>query len=476
MKKQIKCLIAGVTLIIGTGSLVAQSLDDFLSPANDDPEKGVKAPKKVMKPGEVEVVKESVQKEGGSTPKVKAANKQDAINAGIKKDFTTDVFLIEAGSGLGVVARGDASYTSDFPNRDARLLIKREALVTAYARAKGNLAEFLHGLNNRGEQLVDSSFERLIVSDNTLANSGLKITEKIDQKVEGLLRGYVTYEIQDDDKEENITIYIVTTPKTQGRTMRSSGALLNASSMKEGVEHIFAELKNGLTSPVGGRIVSYPVLKDGKPTGETRLWSIGFGSAIVSKSIKGADRQLLKAAKRQSKDVAKMRAADSLCGIIVGDAVMWKRGMNSSSVNKMKTFDRVNGADPMNDPTAAVVPVEGARREFAQVMSATNTYGFAREGKIPPGCQQASWESADGDWVYHAYIYEPKETLLARNLRDAMVNGPSILERGNDQTRPKNPGQPPAKGGKGKAGDSAPQDDLPIGRLPSGRLKKKKDL
>ena len=155
MKKQIKCVMVGVALIIGAGSLAAQTLDDFLSPANNDPNKGVKAPKRVMKPGAVVVTKEKVQKEGGSTPKVKAANKQDAINAGIKKNFDTDVFLIDAGSGLGVVARGDASYTSDLPNRDARLLIKREALVTAYARAKGNLAEFLHGLNNRGEQWIE---------------------------------------------------------------------------------------------------------------------------------------------------------------------------------------------------------------------------------------------------------------------------------------------------------------------------------
>ena len=446
-------------------SAQAPSLDDFLPPAQDDSEKGKVAPREVEKPNQVKVETESVTENGEKTPVVKAANAQDAINAGIKEDFEQDVFLIEAGSGIGVVARGDASYSSDAKNRDARLLLKREAAVTAYARAKGNLAEFLNGLNARGKTRIDNSFDRLIDSDKTLFNTGYTRSENLNQRIDGLLRGFVTYEVKDKEKTENYEVYIVTTPKTQGKTVRPSVAMLATDNLRDGIEHVFAEIKNGLVPPVGGRIVTYPI----KETGKQGLWYVGFGSAIIPSNVKGLDRQALKDLKRQAKDLAKLRAADAICGIIVGDSVMWERGSSQKTINDFKTFDTVSQEDPLGNPTESVVPVEAARRSITQVTKASNVFVSARNGRVPAGCQQTSWSTTDGDWAYHAYIYSPEATLIAKELQIAMVKGPSILEQGD---RFKRPGSGDKKPGNGPAGTGIGSDkkDRPIGRLPSGRV------
>ena len=103
------------------------------------------------------------------------------------------------------------------------------------------------------------------------------------------------------------------------------------------------------------------------------------------------------------------------------------------------------------------------------VYKSSNVFVSARNGRVPAGCQQTSWSTTDGDWAYHAYIYSPEATLIAKELQIAMVKGPSILEQGD---RFKRPGSGDKKPGKRPAGTGIGSDkkDRPIGRLPSGRV------
>ena len=182
-----------LSLVTGTSMFPAAfaqapSADDFVVPATAASQQTSASSREIKEPNKVKVSQQQVTTAGGRTPVVQAASMQDAINTAVT--LKQNIVQIETGSGLGVVARGYGSYTQ-YPNRNASLISKRQAYTKAYMMAKKELTLHLYGLSNESKQKWSRAMDTLDTATNTLANTGAIMSESIEQKTEGLIRGFV---------------------------------------------------------------------------------------------------------------------------------------------------------------------------------------------------------------------------------------------------------------------------------------------
>lgn len=472
MKKWVKTghMWCGAVLAAGTLAVQAQmpSLDDFMPPVANDPAQGVVAPTAPALTDQVQVTQEKVTAEGPAMPVVTAANAQDSVIVAKQKllDQKQDAVMIKYPSGLGFMARGSASYMES-QNRNVSLLSRREAYVTAYMKARANLARILHGLSNESEAQLVEVLDKYNDSNanQSLANKKAVSSETIAQKVEGMIRGYSTYAVEDNPAKKEVQVIIVTTPKTQGRTMRVSGGAVLANNAAEGIKQVYGELKAGIVPPVGGKVIEVP--SDGGST----FFFIAFGSAIIPSH---EDADLARELRIDAFEEAEMRAAASLCAIIVGDDMAWERGMTSQSEKSIKDFD---WQKVQQDPTSGEAvnlpkPLGETRKSYVQTASKTSAYANAQRGQLPPGLSVQKWETEDGDWAFSAIVYNPEMTMMAADARDAMIKEPGILERGNAFS-----GQRWQTTGGAVVGKPVdPKKDAPIQQSPSGVVSQDEDL
>ena len=436
------------------------SLDSFLAPIANQPEKGLVAPTAVKEPDKVKVSEAQVTEKGPKTPVVEAATAQDAVVAAVQemKKEKKDVVHIKAGSGIGVVARGYSSY-SEYPNRNATLISKRQAYVKAFMDAKKNLTQHLNGLSVQAKQELAKSMDLYDDANKSLANTENVLHETNEQKIEGLIRGFVTYDVSDNMKDKEVEVSIVTTPKTRGETMRASGGVIIAETLQDGMRQVFSELRAMIIPPDGGKVISVP---DGK--GE-QLYFVAFGSEIVRDNKNPEVRRELRT---QAADTAKMRAAANLCGLLLGDKNLWKSGFSTTTSQQNKQFDVVTKEDPLSKATVVTrVPLEQTQSAFESTMSKKTEYKSFQAGKLPPGLDAVQWETADGDWMFAAYVYNPYLTLEAENIKNSMLNGPSILERGNS-IADKQPKKPVGAAVVDQKDEPDSKDKPPVGQGPSG--------
>lgn len=450
-------VISAITVSTTLGQM--PSFDEFMAPAADEPSKGIVAPKKLTKPDAVKTSEKSLSSVESKTPVVEAATTQDALIVAEQKLKTldSDIVQIKVGSGVGYLAKGEASYRVH-SNRNASLEDKREAYATAYIKAKANLAKFLYGMTNDSKQELKESIDMHMDSDkDTLVNKKSVTLETIDQMVDGMLRGFVTYEVEDDEKNKVVRVSIVTTPKTQGKTMRAGGVVL-AENLRDGMKQVFTELKNGIVAPVGGRVVSVP-------NGESDLlYFISFGSSVISNH---KDAEIARELRIDALEEADMRAAASMCSLIIGDQTSWQRGMNNKTIKESKDFEKVMQTDPTSkQPVCVIKPLDETRKSYVKIKSKTNSYVSAQRGKLPAGLTAQKWISEDGDWAFVAYVYNPYSTAAANKLRKEM-QGPSILDLGGDV----------ADHAEGAGnGDGSTKPKKPIGKGPTGKVSPDEDL
>jgi hypothetical protein len=207
-----------------------------------------------------------------------------------------------------------------------------------------------------------------------------------------------------------------------------------------------------------------------KSAGKEELFFVAFGSEInrINKNPQ-VERQL----RAQSAQVAQQRAAAGLVALIIGENSAWKGGFTNKNEEANKQFDEVPAGPESNETT--IVPLDETISTFQNRLKTTNSYSFAQKGKLPPGLQAILWESEDGDWTNAAYIYNPALTAEAEKTRDAMVNGPSVLDRGNQ-------GASRSGGSAGAVSPSVSGDrenfgnDKPLNQGPSGTAEADSDL
>jgi hypothetical protein len=462
MKKQIvTAIVIGIT---GTFPALAQapSLDDFMAPAGNDPSKGKIAPTEIQNPDQVSISNEKLLENGPSVPVVEAANTQDAINAAVENNikFKQPVSVIKVGSGKGVVASGISNYET-YENRNASLISKRLAYAKAFAEAKKNLTEHLHGLSVDAKENLANSIDSSDTDTTSLANTLSGMNESNENKVEGMIRGYTVYSMNDNAEKREVTVNIVSTPKTRGETMRASSGLLFAKDFKSGMEKVYAEIKSGILPPAGSRVIAV------KSAGKEELFFVAFGSEInrINKNPQ-VERQL----RAQSAQVAQQRAAAGLVALIIGENSAWKGGFTNKNEEANKQFNEIPAGPESNE--TAIVPLDQTVTSFQNRLKSSSSYSFAQKGKLPPGLQAIQWESEDGDWTNAAYIYNPGLTAEAEKTRDAMVNGPSILDRGKQGGSISGSAVSPSAGGDRESFGN----DRPINQGPSGSAEADSDL
>lgn len=443
------------------------SMDDFLAPAANDEVKGVVAPTEVENLGAIEVTQEKLLENGKKIPVVKAANTQDAINKAVENNvkFRKSVTVIQVGTGKGVVASGVANY-EEYENRNASLISKRQAYVKAFMTAKKNLTEHMHGLTSDAMQGFVESLDSYDTGDQEgLANTSAVMLETNEQKIEGMIRGYVVYSVSDDPEEKMVTIHIVSTPKTRGETLRASTGTLFATDFQSGMQQVFAELKTGVLPPVGSRVITVPSDQGNE------LFFISFGSAVnkINKNPT-VERKL----RMQAQQIARQRAAASMVALIRGEESAWKGGFTSATEEANRQFDEQIIGEDTDSAESTIVEMDETMSTFTNRITSTDAYRFAQKGSLPPGLQPISWNSEDGDWSYAAYVYNPSLTASAEKARDAMMKNPSILERGNtiNQSGGSTGGREPSVSAdreeygqdrpiqKGPSGSSTSDDDL----------------
>ena len=416
------CFIGTVVVFLLSAPCVfaaSLSADDFLPPAQAKTPEQEKALKAVQKPEDVK------QETGALTgqPAVSAASPQDAINAYIKKrrvGFSELVFP----SGFGFVATGSGVYEKH-SNVIAARVSQRNAYLKAFMDAKRHLAEGLFGLTNESKTKVAETVSTIIeqASGGGLKNVSEQTNESIDQKVEGMLRGFVVYDVFDDFDVGQVFVTIVTTPKTQGHCRRPDMDSISAVSVREGLEQILAEANKGLIPPVGGKTIFVP------QTGE--LAFVGFGSAVV---LKDNDKAMQAKLNLDAERIAKMRAIDALCGIIVGDSMMARNKLDSQVGSMMKDFDLIAKDDPTapKDPNApAFQQLQQRKKDFLAVGISTSEATSMRKGVMPAGVKTETWfDSDDKYFSYGMAIYLPSTTARASGAAKSMQQGQIIQQPG----------------------------------------------
>ena len=380
--------------------------DDFLPVVQGGPT-DVKQPDKVAMSGKT----------------LTAATAQDAMNAAEQRNIKgmgtggsaeVGATMVKFPSGLGFVATGAGTYRA-MENPVATRLAKRKAYVIAFTIAKKNLAEILGSLSNEGKESVREALVNINLPKDEMTNISTESEEAVKQAVDMMLRGFVIYEVKDDTAQSTVYVTIVTTPENARQVARPAPNVVEANSLRDGLNQVITEVRTGLVPPVGGRIITM------RATGETAF--VGFGSAVVTTS-KNTAVQLKQNLAAQK--IAGMCSKDALCGLIIGDKTSWEGSVVESMKDQVREFESLDKDDPLarKDPTK-VRKFDEARQTFVARMESNDAYRSARSGILPPGINTKTWFDADHAWAYGMSVYVPSLTNAAagtaRDMRDSNI-------------------------------------------------------
>jgi len=317
--------------------------------------------------------------------------------------------------------------------------------------AKRHLAEGLFGLSNTGKTKLAEELSTIDqASGGTLVNASEKTSESISQSVEGMLRGFVVYDVYDNFDEGQVFVTIVTTPKTQGHFDRPDVNSIAAASIHDGLEQIVTEANKGLIPPVGGATIFVP------QTGE--LAFVGFGNAVVRKDN---DKALQSKLNLNAERIATMRAVDALTGLISGDAISARSKLDSEVSGMVKDYDDLAKDDPTaaKDPNApAFRQLQERKKEFLATESTSTTITSLRSGVVPAGVKTQSWFDDNQYFAYGMAIYLPSATARATQAAESMKQGQII--------------QQPQAGGSGVRPGANQPDAGTLKQGPSGRVQR----
>lgn len=395
--------------------------DDFLPPVQATSDETQQKALEIKQP---DAVKEVIGIDGKDA--IEAATAQDAVNAAvIKFDDTPGCQQVKFPSGFGWVSTGIGSY-GIMPNPTATLMAQRQAYQVAYMNAKKNLAEALYGLSTDGKEQLKQQMTSISTDKENLSNLSESYKENIQEQVQGLLKGYVVYSVKDEQIKNvgYVSVTIVTTPKTMGKGQRMNSTALSTDTIKDGLNAVLAELNNGLTPPVGGRVISVP------QTGEIAF--IGFGSAIVVSNPNPAAQAKLKV---NAQKLAQMRARNALCGIIIGDEISSSSKLDSQIESLNKQFDEIQKEDPLNQNTnsSEIAKLNEQRNTFLSTQMSHEEISSLRKGILPPGVSVKTFFNPENTMAEAVAVYLPSASANAASFGQQMKNS-KILQDTNSNS------------------------------------------
>lgn len=419
------------------------SADDFLPPVQ------ASTPEQQQQLSQVQGPVQEVKDPATGQTVVQGQTAQDAINFVVNKR-SAGAEQVKFGSGIGWVATGTGTYEV-MENPTATRIAKRNAYVRAFLEAKANMAKSLSGLSSEGRTQLVEQMEQVTDAKADLGNFASTQEEKLEQAVQMLLKGFVTYAVEDDAAKKTVYVSIVTTPKTRGKFNRPSPNGLEADSIRDGLNQVLLEIQTGLIPPVGGKMIQVPA------TGEMAF--VGFGSDVIRSSDNSALQQKMRL---NATKIAEMRATDALVGLLIGDDSSWKSKLDESTQQTVKQFETSdNGQD------ASLQRFEKTRQSFLNVQKTSEQFQSLRSGVLPPGVTRKTFTSKDDAEVYAVAVYIPSVSRQAAQTAKEMSQA-QLLDNPNEA------------GGAATA-PAAQEDNVPrppkaVAPGPSGQVTRDKDL
>jgi hypothetical protein len=454
--------LIAILVLIYSSNLWAQSFSatDFMPPAAAETEAEAESLLEIQAPADVSTEQGPITEK----PAVKAATPQDAINAYIQQRNSSGFTEFRFPSGFGFIATGSGIYKK-FDNPTTTRINQRNAYNKAYTEAKKNLTEGLYGLSTNGKNVLAESMSTIDASTGgTLTNASSLSQEELQQSVEGFIRGFVVYDVHDDFEKSTVFITIVSTPKTQGKLERPDRSSIVADSVIDGLNAVVVEAKKGLVPPVGGRAIFVP------STGE--LAYVGFGSAVVR--FDDSDPAIQARLTLNAERIARMRASDSLCSIIIGDDITANSQFDTQTSDIIKDFNEATADDPLNNPDAnspGYQALTERKKEFINTESNSSTITSIRGGKLPPGVNTQGWLDKYNTFAYAMSVYLPSASDRAAAARDKMQQGAILQDHESSSSgnkAPSNNAQSP--------GNRTAQTAPPVTAGPSGTVQSYDDL
>ncbi len=438
-------LTAAMILLLQCPTFAAPlDVDDFLPPVQARDDGAKKDALEIKQP-------QSVKTEEGldGKPAISATSAQDAINAAVKNIPAGDgCEQIRFPSGFGWVSSGTSTYKA-MPNKVASLTAQRLAYQKAYLQAKNNLARTLYGLSTAGKTKLASELTTLTTDTDSLANTSDMTTEAITEKVSGMLRGYVLYDLKDEQKDNYgiVTVTIVATPKTMNASTRVDSNGISADSVRDGVRQVLTELSSSLLPPVGGKTIL-------ARTGE--LAYVGFGTAVIKDN---PDPALAARLVLDAQKMAAMRARSALCGIIIGDDISSTSTLDAATSQLSAQFEKEEKNDTIwkSKNTDQVKRLEEQKSAFLNAETFREEISSVRRGVLPPGISVKTFFNEEKTIVTGVAVYMPSLTMGAEQFRKAMGNA-RILQPVDGSSQPGGAnGQPqmPKQGPSGKVQQDA---------------------
>jgi hypothetical protein len=167
-------------------------------------------------------------------------------------------------------------------------------------------------------------------------------------------------------------------------------------------------------------------------TGE--LAFVGFGSAVVGRHDSSAVQSRLEL---NAEEAARMRAANELCGVIVGAEIASASEVDSETRSISKDFEELSKNDPIvkeNPEHPGYVKLQNRKTSFKAAEANKITLSSASKGVLPPGVKRQSWLDEDKTFAYAVAIYLPSATDQAAEGAESMKSGTILQPVGAEGT------------------------------------------
>jgi hypothetical protein len=384
-KKLASSIALGAALIAAASVAHATSmtLDDFVPPVSGGADKPEKA---ASQAGDV----------------VTAENMQDGLGYAYQQliaDSGQGILTVKTKTGMGVISASTENYTR-YENLNATLLSKRGAYFKAFNSAQGQMVKYLEGLENNCNSATTSKQLTLDTGKESVANSATGTAESCKETAKGILAGYVTYSVNDNDADDRVTITLASSTKTRGALDRMNSAVVSTTDPKKAFEFIAKEISLGVVPPMGAKLINDPV------TGESIV--IGFGSSIIRQN---KDKQVMATMAKMANEQSRMRANNSLVAFLNGSEVYWQGGFDEAQGESAQQFAVPVGSDGKPQTLAAF---DDTRHTFLNSVSHSEDFKSVTGGKLPAGVITKTFPSEDGYWSNTISIYRQSATAQAQ--------------------------------------------------------------
>jgi hypothetical protein len=428
-------LIAASSLVLFFNSVAcAISLDDFKPPAQGGPS---------VPTGQTSQTRDVVV----------ANNMQDGLSSAyqhiLKEDDGRGVRTVRTKTGFGFIASSAASYRR-YDNLTATLLSKRSAYLIAFTDAQARLVKYKNGFENHCRTAISSGLVAMTTGNEDVANRSTSVNERCSDVASGMLSGFITYQVRDDDSNNEVFVSIASSTATRAAVSRAGSAVINSQDPQAAFAHVAKEIALGVVPPLGAKLIHNP------SNGESIV--VGFGSAIVRQN---RDRSMMSSMRDLARGQSETRANSALLAFLKGSSIYWKGGFDEKQVESSQQFAiPKDGQGVPGDP----VVLDKTRDFFLNAVSKTDEYSVITGGQLPKGVVTRTFPSDDGYWMHSISVYSPSNSARVGHSTAGSGAAANVTDTVSSEPR-----------GRPLRIEGGVNDNSPNPKGPSGRAVRSKD-